>query len=145
MKNKSPQIEAIFSSFAGSPRKKLLLLQRAAFEDTFPNMFEIPGGHAEDADETILSTVVRETFEETGLVVKRIVDEFEGFEYESGKGLTVQLNFVVEVDGEDALVVKMNPEEHQAFAWVEREEDLEKFQLTGGMCKVVTDALKHAY
>jgi 8-oxo-dGTP pyrophosphatase MutT (NUDIX family) len=106
-------------------------------------MFEIPGGHAEDADETILSTVARECVEETGLVVKQIVDEFEGFEYESGKGLTVQLNFVVEVDGQDAVIVKLNPEEHQAFAWVEKE-DLEKFQLTDSMRKVVTDALKHA-
>ena len=135
---------AIFSSFPESPRKKLLLLRRAASEDAFPNMFEIPGGHAEDVDETLLSTVVRETLEETGLVVKHIVDEFEGFEYHSGNGLTIQINFVVEVDENDALVVKMNPEEHQAFAWVEKGEDLDKYQLTDNMRKVVMDALMHA-
>lgn len=133
---------AIFFSFSTSdgfvPARKLLVLQRAASEDTFPNMFEIPGGHAEDIDDTILSTVVRETLEETGLVVKRIVDTFEGFEYQCRKGLTVQLNFLVEVEPGE---VQMNPEEHQVFAWLHKGDDLEKYKLTGAMQKVVSDAL----
>lgn len=131
-----------------SPTKRLLLLKRAASEDMFPNMYEIPGGHAEDDDETILSTVVRETHEETGLTVRQILGEFEGFEYEAGKGPTVQLNFRVEVEGNDqdpsdrVPVVTMRPDEHQAFAWIKKGEDLGRYELTGAMHKVVLDALK---
>lgn len=124
--------------------KKLLLLQRAASEDAYPDVYEIPGGHAEDGDSTILDTVARETQEETGLIVKRIIGEFEGFEYDSGKGPTVQLNFVVEVEGGDAPNIKMNPAEHQAFTWVERGEDLQQYKITGSMRKVILDALKVA-
>lgn len=136
---------AIFCEFPGvvAPQKKLLLLQRSASEDTFPLMYEIPGGHAEDEDETILRTVVRETLEETGLVVKRILGEFAGFEYDAGKGLTLQINFMVEVESDSGKVeVKLAPSEHQAFAWVADGEDLQKYALTGSMGKVVADALK---
>lgn len=130
-----------------SPTKRLLLLKTAASEDMFPDMYEIPGGHAEDGDKTILSTVVRETHEETGLTVCRILGDFEGFEYEAGKGPTVQLNFRVEVEGGDQdksdsiPVVTMRPDEHQASAWIDKGEDLEKYELTDAMHRVVLDAL----
>ena len=54
-----------------SPR--LLLVQRAAAERGFPNLWEVPGGGAEDTDPTILHSVAREVFEETGLKLTRFV------------------------------------------------------------------------
>ncbi|EGO02060.1 hypothetical protein SERLA73DRAFT_177778 [Serpula lacrymans var. lacrymans S7.3] len=128
------------ASHMSSMKKELLLLQRASHEDTFPDMYEIPGGHVEDTDDTVLATVFRETFEETGLVVDRVVREFDGFEYPSRNGPTVQLNFIVEVH--DGGNVTLNPEEHQAFAWVEPGANLGLYALTGNMVKVVQDALE---
>lgn len=97
--------------------KKLPILQRAAHEDSYAGMYELPGGHTEDADATILDTIVRELKEETGLAVRRIVAESdEGFEYETRKGTVKQLNFLVEVEAEDMdgvecmeTCVEMNP------------------------------------
>lgn len=42
----------------------VLLVQRAA-KDTFPNLWEIPGGMVDIKDNTILHGVVRELLEET--------------------------------------------------------------------------------
>jgi len=61
---------AHLSSPAG-PR--LLLVQRATTERAFANLWEIPGGAAEPSDPTILHSVAREVFEETGLRLMRFV------------------------------------------------------------------------
>ncbi|KIJ27077.1 hypothetical protein M422DRAFT_37945 [Sphaerobolus stellatus SS14] len=125
-------------------KRKLLILQRSATEDAYPFMYEIPGGHVEEEDNSLFATVRRETLEETGLIVKRITGEFEGFEYETKKGITVQLNFFVEVEpeGDAPPQVQINPEEHQAYAWVSLQDNLEAFPMTSSMTAVVNDALK---
>lgn len=51
-------------------------------------MYEITGGHAGDGDDTIFATVARETYEGTGLIVRRITGELGGIEYEAREGLT---------------------------------------------------------
>jgi len=131
---------AIFRRDPSDGKKKLLLVQRVETEDSFPLMYEIPGGHAEDEDASILSTVVRETREETGLTVCKIVAEFQGFEYEAKQGPSLQINFIVEVGLDD--VVKLNPDEHCALAWIAPGDDLSHLALTGSMRKVVADALE---
>ncbi|KAG6916112.1 hypothetical protein DXG01_008387 [Tephrocybe rancida] len=122
---------------------KLLLLQRSDTEDSFPSMYEIPGGGAEPQDRTLLDTVVRETKEETGLLVSKIVNTFPGFEYTTRHGDAVQFNFIVEVEGGPTPRILLNPAEHQAFAWVDPSDDLARFQLTDEMLKVVADALQN--
>lgn len=133
---------AIFSTSQSSsedtPTRRLLLLRRAATEDVYPLMYEIPGGGAETEDTTILDTVVREVREETGLTVAEIVSDFEGFEYSTRRGVSVQFNFMVEVEG--GVEVKINPEEHEAFAWVQKGESLDCYRMTEPMRKVVSDA-----
>ncbi|KAG9049524.1 hypothetical protein FS837_010004 [Tulasnella sp. UAMH 9824] len=116
---------------------QLLLLQRSASEDT---MYEIPGGHVEGVDESIGHAVGRELKEETGLTLKHIVEEFEGFECETSKGITAQLNFVVELE-EDDMKVTMNPEEHQAFDWVS-EMEIDGYPMSDAMRVVVTNAFR---
>ena len=77
---------------------RLLLVQRAASEPAFPHLWEVPGGQSDDADPTILHSVARETFEETGLRLTRFVREIgKGVEFESRKKRWVKLNFEVEV------------------------------------------------
>lgn len=112
---------------------RLLLLQRSASEDTYPLMYEIPGGHVESDDESIGHAVGRELKENTGLTLKRIVEE-------TSKGITAQLNFVVELEEGD-MKVTMNPEEHQAFGWIS-EMEIDGYPMTDTIRVVVTNAFR---
>ena len=124
----------------GQPQ--ILLVQRASNEEVYPNQWEFPGGHAEfGTDQTILEAVVREVREETGLQVESIRKEFMGFEYETSKGRSKQLNFVVTVRWEPGLEIMLNPEEHQAFRWV-RTGEWEMLEMTEAMRTTVSRALE---
>ncbi|KAH8109378.1 NUDIX hydrolase domain-like protein [Phellopilus nigrolimitatus] len=133
---------AVVSQPEGSVSKKILLLKRITKEDEYPDMYELPGGHAENEDATILDDVARELREETGLDVTRVVSEFdEGFEYTTKKGISKQFNFLVEVAGKGEPEVVMNPEEHQAYAWVANEEELENYPMSTEMINTVKHVL----
>ena len=67
---------------------KILLLKRAAHEDYYPNVFEIPGGKVEGTDSTILDAVKREVFEEAGLAVDEVVGTVDSFDYSMEKNIT---------------------------------------------------------
>ena len=116
--------------------------------------------HVEDSDKTILDAAVREAAEETGLIVDNIVAEIPPFEYSVEKILaaeegaaptaivksTIQLNFVAKVEpcgSTNAFEVKLNPEEHQNYAWVSKE-DMGRYNITQGMIGVVKNALAWA-
>ena len=108
---------------------KVLLVQRSSHEESFPDQWELPGGHAEfGTDQTLLESVVREVREETGLIVSGIVDEWKSFEYGVGEQISRQYNFVVVVNdpnqdsnGKCAGVV-LNADEHQDWKWVAKDE-----------------------
>ena len=79
---------------------RLLLIQRAATERAFPHCWEVPGGSAEFTDPTILHSVAREVFEETGLHLTRVVRTIgDGVRFESAKGIDrwLKLSFEIEV------------------------------------------------
>jgi len=59
------------SHLGSPPTPRLLLIQRATTEQSFPNLWEIPGGGSELGDPTILHSVAREVFEEAGLHLTR--------------------------------------------------------------------------
>ena len=116
--------------------------------------------NVEDSDKTILDAAVREAAEETGLIVDNIVAEIPPFEYSVEKILaaeegaaptaivksTIQLNFVAKVEpcgSTNAFEVKLNPEEHQNYAWVSKE-DMGRYNITQGMIGVVKNALAWA-
>ncbi|KAF8906812.1 NUDIX hydrolase domain-like protein [Gymnopilus junonius] len=132
-----------FSDPNKSQAKKLLLLQRAETENVYPLMYELPGGGAEPQDTSLLATVVRETAEETGLSVTRILGIFPGFEYETSKSKAIQFKFLVEVDRapDTTINVHLNPQEHCTFAWVDEADDLSLYPMTEAMHQVVLDAL----
>ena len=93
-------------------------------------MYELLGGGTEIEDENILATVVRETKEETGLDVINIIRTFDGFMYSTRKGQAIQFNFFVEVKDGLKAHVKLNPLEHEAYAWVGVEDDLSAYPMT---------------
>ncbi|KAJ7475920.1 NUDIX hydrolase domain-like protein, partial [Mycena latifolia] len=137
---------AIVSTNSNPP--KLLLLQRSEDEETLPNMYELPGGNCDPEDATVLDCVTREALEETGLEVSEILAEFEDFEYSTKRGAAKQLNFLVRAEmpegrADSPLVPTLNPQEHQAFVWVESLGSLESVPgMTPGMKVVVQNALK---
>lgn len=159
------------SSNSTTPALRLLIVQRAASERGFPNLWEVPGGSCEASDPTVLHSLARETFEETGLRLMRFNRQIgSGVDFVTGYGARERrwrkLSFEIEVaeiqggdmgcgkleehdkvwvngdkgEGEDGVdgphgvdgaekdgavhesSVTLNPEEHQAYAWVTENE-----------------------
>jgi len=105
------------SSLSSPPR--MLLLRRAA-TDSFPNVWEVPGGGAEPADATVLDAVAREVLEESALVVTDVVELLgtQEFTSSSGAGCT-KYNFLVETAPGP---VATHPAEHSEWKWFRAEE-----------------------
>lgn len=117
---------------------KVLLLQRAATERYYPNIWELPSGKVEAEDDTLLDAAARECFEETGLIVTDFVAEAKSFTYSTGESSSsLQLNFDVKVQEGDMVVV--NPKEHQAYQWC-TEKDIEKVGVTDSTKEILRDA-----
>lgn len=114
--------------------QKLLLVRRVA-GDFKGGFYELPGGGVE-TNETLEKTLQRETKEEIGLEVTKIIGTIEGFDYLSlDNQKTHQFNFIVEVeDGE----IKLAPDEHDHYLWVGKE-DLDKIELSPEIKKVVNN------
>ncbi|KAI1486874.1 NUDIX hydrolase domain-like protein [Biscogniauxia mediterranea] len=103
-----------------NPDGKVLLVQRAP-TDSLPLLWEVPGGGCDFEDETVLHSVARELWEESGLRAQRIGDELGVLDlFRTRRGLRVRkFTFLVEVDGYD---VRLDPSEHQAFLWASEED-----------------------
>ena len=81
---------------------RLLILQRAAHEGSFANLWEIPGGSSDTNDPTILHSLAREVFEETGLKLTRLMGRVgDVVEFRTGWGSRqkswAKLSFEIEV------------------------------------------------
>ncbi|KAH3915508.1 hypothetical protein HBI56_149330 [Parastagonospora nodorum] len=103
---------------------KMLLVQRAADERAFPDMWEVPGGKVDDTDETLLHAAVRELKEETGLVATRVCGKAAEFTFEDGKPgrrpvIWLKLIFHMEVEKLD---ITLDPVEHQRYLFATKEE-----------------------
>lgn len=118
-------------------QERILVIQRAK-TDTFPGCWEVPGGMCSINDETIFHGLAREVYEETGLRVVEVKNMVgSGIRFETpGKRFKRQwLKLLFEVavaeterdsDGNTVdyghVKVQLNPEEHQAFAWLRKKE-----------------------
>lgn len=96
-------------------RDKILVVVRSSTDEFLAGYAEIPGGGVED-NETILDALQRETKEETGLDITRVIDYVGSFDYVSGSGKkTRQFNFLVETASEEVI---LGPDmEHSDLVW----------------------------
>lgn len=110
--------------------KKILLIQRSA-HDSWPGRWEIPGGACDAEDPSMLYSVARELWEETGLKATRIGPLVGGTDHiflTSSGNLVCKFSFLVDVEKtktkgeEEMLEVKLDPNEHQAFVWATEHE-----------------------
>lgn len=107
---------------------KILLIQRAS-SDSMPNRWEIPGGAVDDEDPTVLEGSARELWEEAGLIAKRFnhvvtegPDQKPGQVYPNSTRTKKWCRFSFDVKVESCEHVKLDPKEHQAFAWATEDE-----------------------
>lgn len=107
---------------------KVLVIQRAS-TDSMPNKWEIPGGAVDDEDSTVFEGSARELWEEAGLVAKRFnyivtegPDEKPGQVYPNSTRTKKWCRFSFDVQVESCKQVKLDPKEHQAFAWATEDE-----------------------
>ncbi|KAL8937088.1 MAG: hypothetical protein Q9216_004603 [Gyalolechia sp. 2 TL-2023] len=135
-------------SHSSPQESRLLLVKRSATERAFPNLWEIPGGSVDAEDPTILHSLAREVFEETGLRLTRVVRQAgEGIEWTDNKNEKerkwLKLTFEIEVaeiepsittvnEGDargylESIPVQLDPEEHQEYAWATEKEIREFF------------------
>ncbi|GKZ16826.1 hypothetical protein AbraIFM66951_006316 [Aspergillus brasiliensis] len=110
-----------------NPRNPLLLLLHRSPTDSYPLHWESPGGGADPSlDDTLVSALCREVIEETGLRVTKVVDLVAVDEWRKllpggqGEKKVIKWGFLVEVA--TVKEIKLNPEEHCAFRWVDEEE-----------------------
>ncbi|KAL9099263.1 MAG: hypothetical protein Q9163_005216 [Psora crenata] len=134
-------------------KPEILHLKRAAHEDAYPNIWEIPGGKVEDSDPTILDAVKREVIEETGMEVVKVIGAVKSFDYAMEKKMedaggaeviirlnSLQLNFICVVAKYDVLV---SPEEHSEYQFARRSM-LAGLEMTEQMRAVVDEGLTWA-
>ncbi|RDA91984.1 hypothetical protein CP533_1337 [Ophiocordyceps camponoti-saundersi (nom. inval.)] len=125
-----------------NPAGRVLVIQRAS-NDSMPNLWEAPGGAVDEEDASILEAAARELREESGLVVsrfRRLVSTFDVFHNRNRSRAFVRLAFLVDVESCDS--VRLDPDEHQAFAWA-TEDDVRCQTLDGLPMPITADAMRH--
>lgn len=118
-----------------SPYTQRVLLLRRSLSNTYPGMWETPGGEVEPG-ETVPRAVERETREESGLAVVAL-HPFHLYEYDEPDGTQV-----VCVHYRVGLVSPMEvvlSSEHDQFALVSPE-DLHRYAMFGNMREAVERA-----
>lgn len=126
---------ALVTSRHESGSRRLLLVQRAA-HDSMPSRWEIPGGACDGDDATLLHGLARELWEETGLLLRRVVGRLgpgrgngrglgkgskDGAVFFTRRGLRV-IKYSFLVDVEQPPRIELDPNEHQRFLWATEEE-----------------------
>lgn len=137
-----------------SLQDRVLLIQRDK-SDSLPEKWEIPSGVVSNdpsKDATVLQAVVRELWEETGLLareLKRVANApgEHGFVFSNSTKTKVFCRFVFEASAEEdesgGMQIRLNPAEHQDFVWATEEQvregvverdggGKEKIELTSG-------------
>lgn len=94
---------------------EVLIIKRQANDEVLPNVWDVPGGTLEDGEDPGVG-IMRETREETGLEIKepRLFNYTSNIDTGKDKQF-VRLIFTAHYAGG---TVKLNPEEHDAFQWV---------------------------
>lgn len=119
---------------------KVLIVQRSANEEAFPNLWEIPSGKREFF-ESSEKALVREIKEEVGIRVKQVmpVGVFE-FKVEKEKEIrdATQISFLCKPVGKPKVRLSS---EHQNFAWVTKDR-LDNYEVSKEIKNVISKAYK---
>lgn len=111
-----------------NPDGKILIIQRA-LNDSMSGKWEIPGGAVDEDDPSLLYGAARELWEESGLIAKRftrIVTTGPGRDpgqiFSNRTGTKTFCRYAFNVDVESYEQVKLDPKEHQDYAWATEDE-----------------------
>ncbi|KAM5513048.1 hypothetical protein FOXYSP1_07848 [Fusarium oxysporum f. sp. phaseoli] len=151
----------IAGALVTNPQGQVLLLRRAA-HDSWPLLWEVPGGCVDDSDHGLVAAAVRELWEEAGLrakAVKAVVgiapitepmpDDplekdlevlYDMLVFRADDGVWGKLTVWVEVESCDE--VKIDENEHVEFAWVTEEEALQNKFKDGKKLEFVSEGVK---
>ncbi|QPC77053.1 hypothetical protein HYE68_007805 [Fusarium pseudograminearum] len=151
----------IAGALVTNPEGQVLLLRRAA-HDSWPLLWEVPGGCVDDIDADLIAGAVRELWEEAGLranKVKGVVgiapitepmpDDplekdlevlYDMLVFRADDGVWGKLT--VWVDVESCEDVKIDEEEHVEFAWVTEEEALQSSFKDGRKLDFVSEGVR---
>jgi len=103
--------------------EKYLLLKRSEGSNNYKGSWEFPGGKF-DQNESLENCLIRETFEETNLVLKAIGKIFEYRHQDNVREINFHIVEVSDFEGK----IKLS-EEHLEYSWVSIEE-LENYCLS---------------
>jgi len=135
-----PIVQKIIVAAVIEHQGKILIIQRSAAEDVFPNLWEIPSGKRELFEKS-QDALVREVKEETNIKVKPImpVDVFE-FKVEKENEIrdATQISFLCKPIGKPKIKLS---NEHQNFAWVTKKE-LANYNLSKETKEVISRAFE---
>jgi len=97
---------------------KIFIARRAATKTTFPNRFELPGGHV-DPGETLEDALIREMREELELdiTVGAVVDAFT---YESEDMFKVEIVYLCKIKDDQEPV--LHQDDHSEAKWIRSDE-----------------------
>ena len=96
---------------------EFLLIKRPSHEENFPNVYAFPGGRAE-IGETVIETIKREVFEETGLKLSDEVGFLDSYYFKKVIGIA----FVVRAFDKNLSL----PEDTPDYIWVKTVEEMNK-------------------
>lgn len=137
MTDKTIVQKIVLAGIVFNKQGEVLILQRSADEDIYPEMWELPSGKREYF-ESSHDSLIREVKEETGLDIK-IIQPCSVFEYKIEKQTEIrdstQINFIVTSDSSE---VKIS-DEHQNFAWIS-ESKIERYGMSDETKKVIRGA-----
>lgn len=129
----------VTSAFIRNTKGKFLIVKRAD-HDSFPRLWELPGGKS-DHGEDQKNAVVREVKEETGLTILptyllTVQSFIRGKQTEKH---IVKLYFIGEIQEEEKVTLS---NEHSDFAWIDFT-DLEKYDITPQVKEILSEIQIH--
>jgi len=98
---------------------RIFMARRAATKTTFPDQFELVGGHIDPGEQPV-EALKREIKEEIGvdIIIKRIVDAFT---YESEGMFKVEICYLCTL-ANPAVQPVLNPADHSEAKWITADE-----------------------
>jgi len=135
------EIKIMASAAVVNRNNEILILRRSVKEKFLAGYWTIVGGKYEDSDKSIEGAVFREVLEETGLDVNIIKPiNVQEFTRDDKPGVrAVEITYLCSTDDDQ---VKLSPEEHDTFRWINNSQVAELDLITDLTKQKLTDIFK---